>query len=88
MTDAAAKAMLDRLLGGFTRDALDAAFTKVANKDHWKAPIDTVVDLTPSELAATIKAIPFFTATPATITALGDGKFRVTAPGYWAGPAN
>ena len=88
MTDADAKAAITKLLGGFTEDALSAAFDKVSNKDHWKGPIDCVVSLTAEELVTTAHAIPFYTATGANFTALGDGKYHVTAPGYWAGPAN
>lgn len=76
------------LLGGFTKAALDAAFTKVASPVHWKAPIDITVALTPTELVTTAFAITFFTATGANFLTVSPGVYHVTAPGYWGGPAN
>jgi len=72
---------------------LDAAFKRVQNREHWKGAIDCVVEiLTNGDLATILEAIEFYTATTGTVTPIGEiGKtttFRVTAPGYWAGPAN
>lgn len=83
----------------FTQAELDAAFSKVANPDDWKAPVKAIVPV--AELAVTLVAISHFTATSATVRiATGedlraDGRivgtsiesFEVTAPGYRAGPA-
>ncbi len=76
--------------GGYTKAELTASFNKVKNKDHWKNPIDAVIPF--DDHAITEKAIEFFTATKASFFRVGgiDGKvrMRVTAPGYYAGPAN
>jgi len=70
------------------RADFDRAFSVVKNPDDWKAPIDaTLPDKTTTEdLSLYASAIRFFTATEATITYSEKG-FRITAPGYRAGPA-
>lgn len=76
--------------GGYTKSELEAAFKKVQNADHWKNPIDATIPV--ADVDITAKAIEFFTATKASFFRVGgiDGKvrMRVTAPGYYAGPAN
>jgi hypothetical protein len=75
---------------GYTKAELEAAFKKVQNAEHWKNPIDAFIQI--DEVNITAKAIQFFTATTAQFfrvtTAGGKLKMRVTAPGYYAGPAN
>lgn len=67
----------------------DAAFDLVKNRDHWKGPIDaTLAGASPALVATVLDAIEFYTATDGVATKLGDGVYRITAPGYWAGPAN
>lgn len=80
--------VVNKLLGGFDKATLDAAFDKVRNKDHWKGPIDVTLPLSPDDIVAIAYAVPFFTATGANFTLVSPGVYRVTAPGYWAGPAN
>jgi len=68
-------------------------FELVENKQHWKGPINIDVDMrsntfkniTTDDIAS---AISFFTATEARIIKIGFLEYNVTAPGYWAGPAN
>lgn len=72
---------------------LSAAFDRVKNPDHWKNPIDAYITIdTPEELATVLEAIEFYTATSGTARKLhrvGDADvYRITAPGYYAGPAN
>lgn len=85
-------------LDGHDEASVRAAFEKVENKDHWKGPIDAVIDAKDRNIVAF--AIEFYTATTATFRPVKAGEFavgmadevagrlRVTAPGYWAGPAN
>lgn len=72
--------------------ALQDAFARVQNTEHWKGAIDATLtlaaDVAERELALVAEAIEFFTATEALITHLGENRYRVIAPGYWAGPAN
>lgn len=71
---------------------LSAAFDRVKNPEHWKGPIDAVVRVTTgagaADMATILEAIEFYTATTGIVHDLGDGRFRILAPGYWAGPAN
>lgn len=65
---------------------LRAAFEYVAPKPNWKMPIDTLLadlDACPYDIAVLVRAIEFMTATQATVCI-----DRITAPGYYAGPAN
>jgi hypothetical protein len=75
---------------GYTKAELTAAFDKVKNKDHWKNPIDATIPV--ADVDITAKAITFFTATQPKFFRVGEqgrnAKMRVTAPGYYAGPAN
>jgi len=65
-----------------------AAFNRVQNPTNWKKPIYAVVTGSDEDLKIIAEAIEFYTATSATITHLTDDMYRVTAPGYYAGPAN
>ncbi len=72
---------------GFSNIVLCDTFEKIASKD-WRGPIDRIVD--EAELAETMAAIEFYTATQANIELLPGStrpQFRVTAIGYRAGPA-
>jgi hypothetical protein len=82
------------LRGGYTDEELNAAFKRVQNPDHWKNPCDGIV--CGRDLEVTLFAIEFFTGTTGTVTPLytesaiyeGNRPYRVTAPGYRAGPCN
>lgn len=71
----------------FTQEQLEAAFKKVQNADHWKNPIDAVIDT--ADIDVTRAAIQHFTGTQAEFKlCIGQhGKWRVEAEGYRAGPA-
>ncbi len=70
-------------------EVMKVAFERVQNPAHWKGAIDCVIEEYDDRELEKIKAAVFFyTATAATIEKIGKGQFRVTAPGYWAGPAN
>lgn len=74
--------------GGYTHEQLDEAFRQVQDADHWKNPIDAVVDRSMWDVLAV--AIPYFTGTDADHDDV-DGqpdRIRVFAPGYFAGPCN
>lgn len=74
----------------YTQEQLQAAFTKVQDKAHWKNPINTVVDAT-ENLHLIREAIIHFTATVPTFDILKvteEGtKVAVRAVGYQDGPA-
>ena len=70
----------------YTTEQLTAAFDKVKNPNHWKDPIDAVIDESERDLVS--EAIPYFTATPAFFSeGVVKGTLNVTAEGYRAGPA-
>jgi hypothetical protein len=72
--------------GGFTDDQIKAAFDLVADPDHWKNPIDAIIDRGQQEVVAV--AISWYTATPAEFEETDDpDKVRVIAEGYFNGPA-
>ena len=71
---------------GFSQDELEAAFKAVQAKTHWKDPIDAVV-MDAGQIPVVTEAIIHFTATTPTFTALGFGRYQVTAAGYRNGPA-
>lgn len=78
----------------YSRPELEAAWALVAPREHWKAPIEAYLPKeTPEATALAIKAaIEFYTATtPAFhfVTRRGETEIelKVTAVGYWAGPA-
>jgi hypothetical protein len=81
---------------------LAPAFERVQNPEHWKLQIDTAVVVTSrSELEDILEAVEFYTATVATVEGLygvgevcdslarcGLATVRITAPGYYNGPAS
>jgi hypothetical protein len=72
-----------------TRGELWAAFNAVANKTHWKNPIDAVVDLNDAEREMLRKAVIFFTGSvpsfkPRKGSNLPRCRYRVRATGYYA----
>lgn len=72
--------------GGFTGEEIKACFDLVKNDEHWKNPIDKIIDRSQQELVAV--AISWYTATPAEFEATDNpDKVRVTAVGYFCGPA-
>lgn len=80
-----------KLLGGYQPAQLERAFELVQNPEHWKGKVDAVVDVPSSvDLPALVDllryAVPFYTATEATVTREGRA-LRVEADGYWCGPA-
>ena len=81
-------AFLEEGRGGYTMDQLERAFDSVKDQEHWKNPIDAIVDADQRNVIS--RAIPWYTGTEAEFTAVeGDtSKLRVTAPGYFAGPCN
>jgi hypothetical protein len=75
---------INSLLRGFSDDELTRAFNIVAQPDDWKGHILAFVD--PDELAITVFAIEFFTATIPVVSAFGP-CFLIRSEGYRAGPA-
>ncbi len=64
---------------------LELAFDKIKPEPHWKGPIDAVIDETDFNLCN--QACAHFTGTQLWIEERrGNGKLRVRAIGYWAGP--
>lgn len=88
LSQADVEAYLRESLGGFTPDQLNDAFTAVQDKDHWKNPIDAVVDR--SQIEVLTRSIPYHTGTFASFEDVEGQPFkvRVTADGYFAGPCN
>lgn len=71
----------------FPREQMEKAFQAVQDKKHWKNPINSCVRA--EDVEVTKEAIVYFTATEATLGEnLGNGWFKITAPGYYRGPAN
>ena len=77
---------IKNLLGGYSEEALKAAFDAVCNPDDWKAPIGAYV--MGEDVGVTVKAIQFYTATTPAVS-LNQAKmmYLVTSPGYRNGPA-
>ena len=75
-------------MGGYTHAQLDAAFDQVKDPQHWKNPIDAIVDADMKPVLN--RAIPYFTGMPADFDDEGvpPGKVRVLCEGYFAGPCN
>lgn len=79
------ESMNEVVSGGFTRRELSEAFDRVKDSDHWKNRINKVVALeTEREIKAVEVAVTFFTGSIATVTPLGNDRFRVRAAGYFA----
>lgn len=72
------------LLTRFTRNEMKEQFDRVADKQHWKNPIDATVSLTPRERAVLCEAVVFFTGSVPTVEKVGFGVYRITAAGYFA----
>ena len=72
-----------------TRGELSVAFDAVANKRHWKLPINCVVDLDAHTMAMVREAVIFFTGSVPEFHSLsgtttsGVGTYRVRAAGYY-----
>lgn len=82
--------VVDNLIKGpgysFMQSELSAAFDRIANIQHWKGPIDAVIDA--DQLLVSQVAVQFYTATELTVTGSPEmGKLRVQSIGYAAGPA-
>lgn len=69
---------------------LERAWARVRPAGNWKRAIDAEVTVTAlSELTDILEAIEFYTATEGAATPTAQPwTFRITAPGYYAGPAN
>jgi len=65
----------------FPEGEMRAAFEAVQSK-NWKDPIAATIDA--EELCVTAAAIEFFAGSEMYIKALGDHKFHIKAPGYYA----
>jgi hypothetical protein len=72
-----------------THGELSMAFDAVADKAHWKNPINAVVDLDEFTKAMVAKAVVFFAGCEASFermggtTTSGVGRYRVKAKGYY-----
>lgn len=82
---------------GVSFNRMNAIFAIVTrNMDNWKDPIRgyiTEADMTVNNWTVedVVDAVDYFTATKAKVVAEnypGDEGYRVTAPGYYNGPAN
>lgn len=74
--------------GGYTAKELSDAFDAVKDADHWKNPIDAIVERSMWDVLS--YSIPYYTGTPADYDDV-EGRpemIRVFAPGYFAGPCN
>jgi hypothetical protein len=73
-----------------TRGTLHKAFARVENREHWKNPVDAVIDIkNDREKALIAEAVVFYTGSVATFTPMVGGtlpgcRYRVTAIGYFA----
>ena len=78
--------VIDSLKSKYSQSQLEEAFKVVQPASHWKNPIYKVIpDIYDRALIA--ESIVHFTATEATFTPAGEGYVKVTADGYFAGPA-
>jgi hypothetical protein len=70
---------------GFTNQQLSDAFDIVKHHQHWKFPIDKVIDTQDvDELYLISSAIGYYAGGQATFDTTVPGKTRVRAPGYYA----
>lgn len=85
--------IVDRIDGRDVRRAEFAdAFNRVADKAHWKNPIDaTIIVMGGRELEIVLRSIIFFTGSRATSEILrantlgqGSATYRIRAAGYYA----
>ena len=66
----------------YTQQQLHDAFTKVQDKQHWKNPIDALVEK--KDIDIVTEAIIHFTGSiPTFQPKKGSGKYRVQAAGYF-----
>lgn len=65
----------------YTRDQLDDAFKKVANKEHWKYPVNA--EISEEDRDITERAIIYFTGSVPHFTKKKNGRLRVRAVGYY-----
>ena len=88
MTGAEIDAYLAQATCGFTQAQIEAAFESVQDAQHWKNPINAIVDR--AQIEVLTRAIPYYTGTPAFFDDVEGqpGKVRVTADGYYAGNCN
>lgn len=78
---------LEKARDGFALEELQEAFDLVKDEEHWKNPIDRVVD--ESQIRILRAAIPWMTGTEAIFLPVDEpGKIRVKADGYYLGPCN
>ena len=70
---------------GYEIAVLEAAFDEVCDRADWKAPIKSIVRS--EDLAVTIAAIAFYTATSTSVDVSSYDRFVVNSVGYRAGPA-
>jgi hypothetical protein len=78
--------VVDRIFGrDVTRGDLSVAFSRVENKENWKLPIDTRIEIqTDFDMESIRRAVVFFTASEPTFEPLGKHRYRVRAAGYYA----
>lgn len=68
---------------------MDKAFKKTLQPgQHWKDKICKIVEAQPSEVDEILSAVEFFTGAKGSAERLDVCIYRITAPGYWAGPCN
>jgi len=67
--------------GTFTQEQLDAAFTSVQNAEHWKLPVDAVIQDSERDLVRA--AIIHFTGSVPTFKRVSTGGLLVRAAGYY-----
>ena len=63
---------------------MDAAFKEIQNKEHWKMPIDHILDSCDDAKQKLItNAVIFYAGCVPNFKRLPNGKVRVTAVGYY-----
>lgn len=67
---------------GFTKKELMKAFDLVVDAEHWKNPIDAVIDANKREVVDT--AITFFAGSVAHFSHIDEDNLRVQARGYYS----
>lgn len=79
-------AWLEAGKGGYTTEQLQEAFKAVANPEHWKMDIDTVVDAKYRDILP--RAIVWHTggsqARVKITETIDPQRIHVCAPGYWS----
>lgn len=74
----------------FCRSELETLFNRVANRENWKLPVNSIVDVKDDrELTGLREAVIFFTGSvpkfePRSGGSLPGCRYRITAPGYYA----